>query len=204
MTAAQVLAAHTAMYAKHQLACRRPDKLSATVMPMLVTPGHNSFPSAHAAEAFAVATVLDGLVHSEVGWSHYPSPDRLSKLLFKQAERIAVNRTVAGMHFPIDRWAGAALGEAVGQLILAMAGAERKVDRLAVAEPCGVEPRTYSVPEKSDGHFEGAETSDFKLASFNLHAKKFGLIRGQKFPLKSNPVFEWLWQKASNEFSITG
>jgi membrane-associated phospholipid phosphatase len=122
MTITQVIAAHVTMVAKHHLACRRPDSLDPSVMPMIPTPGHNAYPSAHAAEAFAVATVLNGLVASPKGQAYFPDHKRLQDLLLRQAARIAVNRTVAGMHFPVDSWAGAAIGEVVGQIILAMCG----------------------------------------------------------------------------------
>ena len=52
------MGAHLAMIAKHALAVRRPDQLDGRILPMIPTPGHGAFPSAHATEAYAVATVL--------------------------------------------------------------------------------------------------------------------------------------------------
>lgn len=119
ITATQVAAAHTAMIAKHHLAIRRPDQLDARVMPMIPTPGHGSFPSAHATEAYAVLTVLEALI---ADWGTLADlPERLATLR-GLAERIAVNRTVAGVHYPVDSWAGAALGTLVGQIVLNRAG----------------------------------------------------------------------------------
>src|ERR1044071_8116934 len=94
-------------------------------MPMIPTPAHGSFPSAHATEAFAVAEVLRGFVkHHKY---HYTDFERRLALLSKLAERIAVNRTVAGVHYPIDTWAGAILGRAVGQIVLAKSHAGSRV-----------------------------------------------------------------------------
>jgi hypothetical protein len=161
-------------------------------MPMIPTPGHGAFPSAHAAEAFAVATVLEGLLETETAKGHYASPANLKRLLFKQAERIAVNRTIAGMHFPIDSYAGAALGETVGRIVLALcasgAAPARRIDYEAIH-------------------------CDFTLAALRpdlwptLQAKdvpQAGLVRGGD-PLSIAPseLFEWLWAKAADEFRLT-
>jgi hypothetical protein len=185
----QVMAAHVAMITKHHLACLRPDRRGATVMPMIPTPAHGSFPSAHAAEAFAVATVLSGLLDALASQSAerqpYPLTERLVALLYKQAERIAVNRTVAGVHYPIDTWAGAALGEVVGQIILANC---RKGT---------VTWRGYN-----------AEDSDFLLAHFRNpssekdgHTFTHGLERAtQGFPISQSSLFGWLWNQTLNEF----
>ena len=80
---------------KHALACRRPNEYSAQVQPMILTPGHGSLPSGHATEAHMIARILWELRGGTPG-------DALGVELMRQAARIAVNRTVAGMHFPVD------------------------------------------------------------------------------------------------------
>lgn len=158
-------------------------------MPMIPTPAHGSFPSAHAAEAFAVATVLSGLLETlasrPADRQPYPLTERLVVLLYKQAERIAVNRTVAGVHYPIDTWAGAALGEVVGQIILANCKSGAVIWR-------GYE----------------AEDSDFLLADFrnpspgkDSHTFTNGLERAaQGNSISKSPLFAWLWSQTLNEF----
>ena len=47
---------------KHALACWRPVEYNAQVQPMITTPGHGSFPSGHATQAYAVAHVLKALL----------------------------------------------------------------------------------------------------------------------------------------------
>jgi hypothetical protein len=171
------------MIAKHHLACRRPGDLGARVLPMLPTPDHGSFPSGHATEAFAVATVLSGLVRSEVGSKHFPAGEKLVALLHKQAERIAVNRTIAGVHFPVDSWAGAALGVAVGQIILAKSGEPS-------AKPVGYE-------------YDAKAESDFLLADFLVAATANGhglTARPGAIAVDISPVFQWLWNEAKAEF----
>src|SRR5262249_37944683 len=105
--------------------------------------------------------------------------------IFKQAERIAVNRTVAGMHFPIDTWAGASLGEAIGQMILAKC--------YETGGP--VTPRTY----------KAVEDCDFTITSFLDDAKsqQNGLTRQKEIQKAGpSPLFGWLWNKAVQEFNL--
>jgi hypothetical protein len=168
------------MIAKHHLACRRPDRIGAKVMPMIPTPAHGSFPSAHAAEAFAVAEVLRRFV--ETHKRHYADYQRRLALLSKLAERIAVNRTVAGMHFPIDTWAGAVLGRAVGQIVLAKCGAGDVVD----------------------GYCYRAEGEhDFHVTEFLEGANpQFGVEKTDGFEVGASPLFGFLWEKACREFDL--
>ena len=92
---------------KHAFACPRPVEYSPQVQPMIATPGHSTLPSGHATEAFAVARVLQSLVGAS------PASETASQLQ-RQAARIAQNRTVAGLHFPIDSAAGRLLGHTLG------------------------------------------------------------------------------------------
>jgi hypothetical protein len=189
IAATQAIASHVALVAKHHLACLRPDRRGATVMPMIQTPAHGSFPSGHATEAFAVATVLSGLVQvlgaRPPASRPYPRVDPMVALLYKQAERIAVNRTVAGLHFPIDTWAGAALGEAVGELILAKCRGGK------------ASWRSYR-----------AEDSDFLVAEFHNptpmpdgHSLTRGLERTPAaITVPTSQLFAWLWGKTLDEF----
>jgi hypothetical protein len=112
------MAGHAVKIPKHNLACRRPDQLDGRVMPMIPTPGHGTFPSGHATEAFAIATVLSALVRANP--KQFPDADARVAMTMKQAERIAVNRTVAGVHYPIDSYAGATLGTMIGRTIVAL------------------------------------------------------------------------------------
>jgi undecaprenyl-diphosphatase len=64
-----------------------------------------SFPSAHAANSFAMATV--------VSW-RLP---RFAPLLFAVAALIAYSRVYVGVHYPLDVFAGAVLGMVVGKVL---------------------------------------------------------------------------------------
>ena len=73
---------------------------------LVAMPHTHSFPSGHAAVAFACATVLAGLV------------PRGRAAFFALAAAIAWSRVYVGVHYPLDVLAGAALGIALGYLVL--------------------------------------------------------------------------------------
>jgi membrane-associated phospholipid phosphatase len=111
---------------KHLCSVARPVDLSPQIQPVIETPGHSAYPSGHATEAFAVATLLSALRLSAGGTADATLVDgvltRLSPaaesasvtdpviLLYRLAARIADNRTVAGVHYPVDSAHGALLG----------------------------------------------------------------------------------------------
>jgi len=172
------------MVPKHHLAVRRACHIDATVMPIIPTPAHGSFPSGHSTEAHAVATVMSAFVERQP--QRFPDFERRQALLHKLAERIAVNRTVAGVHFPIDTWAGAIIGRAVGQIILAKCGiGSRTVDR-------------YSYTAKGDRDFYGHEF--WKGVN-----EPFGVTTGgDSFAVAPSPEFQWLWGKAVSDAHVPG
>jgi membrane-associated phospholipid phosphatase len=117
--AALRLANYAQMRFKHALACRRPLEYSPQVQPMILTPGHGALPSGHATEAHIVALVLWNLVRSK----EPTKPLEWLEQLMRQAARVAINRTVAGVHFPVDSAAGQLLGLTLGAYFLARATA---------------------------------------------------------------------------------
>jgi hypothetical protein len=185
----QVITSHTAMVAKHHLACRRPDRLGPTVMPMIPTPGHGTFPSAHAAEAFAAATVLDGLLDAIRPTQHYSTPEQIRRLLYKQAERIAVNRTVAGMHFPVDTWAGAMLGVAIGRIIVAKGSKDGGV----------VEPQIFA-PHSDDFSIAGFKPDLWIKGAEQNYSKS--VSDSKSVHVACSDLFAWLWGKCVHEFEL--
>jgi hypothetical protein len=103
------LANFVEMQFKHVLACRRPVEMSAQLQPMIQTPGHGSLPSGHATEAHLCAYLLWKLRRAaDASW-----PMAGFEQLMRQAARVAINRTIAGVHFPVDSAAGQVLGLAL-------------------------------------------------------------------------------------------
>jgi membrane-associated phospholipid phosphatase len=122
----QRIAVHVEMPIKHFCRAPRPIDYATHIQPMIQTPDHSSYPSGHAIEVFAASTVLARLmtglgprdalnapVDSETG--------RMAGMAFRLAHRIASNRSVAGVHFPIDSAAGAVIGCLLGDAIYRVA-----------------------------------------------------------------------------------
>jgi membrane-associated phospholipid phosphatase len=80
----------------------RPPLLDPTLDPIGIVPASASFPSGHAATAFAAAVAI-GLVHP-----------RLRKPLLALAAVVALSRVYLGVHYVLDVLAGTVLGIAVG------------------------------------------------------------------------------------------
>jgi len=91
---------------KHGLECPRPMEYTPTVQPMILTPGYTVFPSGHATEAYFVAELLPVLAGAGLPSNKQSMRAQLHRMAF----RIAENRVVAGLHFPIDGLAGQLLG----------------------------------------------------------------------------------------------
>jgi len=113
----QASAIHLLMALKNSVAARRPVQTSSLVMPVIPTPGHGSLPSGHATISAMNAEMLRALL--------YPTPDALqlerSHALDRLARRIAFNRVVAGVHFPLDSLVGYTLGTQLARLFIALA-----------------------------------------------------------------------------------
>ncbi len=103
----------------------RPSLLSSKVMPVIDTPTHGAWPSGHATESFALATVLAGLVDRKAGnVGRFDMNDATrdvngsARMLMRTAMRISDNRTVAGVHYPHDSLCGLVLGVTLGEALV--------------------------------------------------------------------------------------
>ncbi|HRD96614.1 MAG TPA: phosphatase PAP2 family protein [Rubrivivax sp.] len=123
---------------KHALGVPRPGEVSPLVHPMILTPGHRAFPSGHATEAYFAAEFLSALFCA-AGWKVSPGCDAgefpfdpnassssaemglMRPQLHRIAYRVAENRVVAGVHYPVDSLAGQALGIVLAQHLVGLA-----------------------------------------------------------------------------------
>ena len=154
---------------------------SPEIQPIIQTPGHGALPSGHATEAYALATVLthlygqaEGDAYLNLAWEEADAPSQR----FKLAARIAINRTVAGVHFPIDSAAGCVLGVTLGEYLVARASEKAKLNR-----------RTY---EPRDADFMAADGAALIEAPLTVERT---LVDGQ---VESSNLKK-LWQRASEE-----
>jgi membrane-associated phospholipid phosphatase len=92
----------------------RPPSLHPRPKPLIGTPHDASFPSGHAASAFACAATL--------GWAlpRYRIP------LLVLAAGVAWSRVYVGVHYPADVMAGAILGLLVAAAVAVLAGRRRR------------------------------------------------------------------------------
>jgi hypothetical protein len=173
-----LLASHVEMRFKHAFACPRPVELSPQIQPMIPTPGHASWPSGHATEAFIVATVLQALL---------PHGSKYKEQLERQAARIAVNRTVAGLHYPVDSAVGRLLGTALADFFIARCTGKLKVHERGFngpkfhgpkAQVLDFDPRVSMIDNKSGYYEYGASAS----------------------AIAASPLLEFMWTKAAKEW----
>jgi membrane-associated phospholipid phosphatase len=87
-----------------KLIVRRPRPVLEGLPPLGGAPGSLSFPSAHAASSFAVATAMTRV-------------EPLGALAFLLAVALALGRPYLGMHYPSDVLVGAVLGVVLGLIV---------------------------------------------------------------------------------------
>jgi hypothetical protein len=174
---------------KHQFTCPRPNEYSALIQPIIVTPGHRSFPSGHATQAFFVARLLQLLAGERC-------PPSMEKQLQAQAARIAQNREVAGVHFPADSLAGRLLGDTLAR-------------HMAFVGSRGEEPRwscRFDARENHDfrGNVSFEHRSDLAFDRFQQREDDSGRPRGRG-NRASGPgpaaSLTWLWSQARAEWA---
>ncbi len=184
LEAAVRLAIHVEMKVKHICRMPRPVDFSREVQPIVQTPDHSAFPSGHATEAFLIATLMHRLMTGKgpkdgVGGSAQ---------VYRLAHRIASNRTVAGVHFPVDSAAGALMGCLLGEYIYGLA--------FAVAPNAASGPfrAMVSVTEATDFQIDGDLTLDWLTAALPADIA----LPAQARPTAS--IFGTFWGMAEKEW----
>ncbi|MEM9766005.1 MAG: hypothetical protein AAF968_26545, partial [Pseudomonadota bacterium] len=109
---------------------------------------------------------------------HFGDVAARKALIRKQAERIAANRTVAGVHYPIDSLAGAYLGREVARVIVASATAPKNRRARLKAQSYTPANTDYFVDEFLAAPDGGAE----------------------EYRVGHSGPFAWLWAGAMDEF----
>jgi membrane-associated phospholipid phosphatase len=101
---------HVAMCLKGLFRSPRPSQLCPGIIPMIDPPATPSFPAGHAVQSYLVSYLL---AYSLPNIPQQTIPEDLnaaSGALFDLADRVSMNRVVAGLHFPTDIAAGKAVG----------------------------------------------------------------------------------------------
>jgi membrane-associated phospholipid phosphatase len=180
---------------KQGLACRRPLEYSSQIQPMIVTPAHGSLPSGHAAESFAAALVLWNVMRTSGGAGYAAAEWRVQ--LLRLASRIAINRTIAGMHFPVDSAAGAVLGLTLGQYFV------NRCSGAAGYRAWRFEGSKY--PQAGDfiWHelYDVATETLTSMPSATGYSLQYAPNDQAIDPQKQSYVLTWLWNKAKSEWT---
>jgi hypothetical protein len=113
-----------AMHYKRVNKRARASQLSPTLMPPIAVPGHASYPSGHATQAYLTAKLLAHVMPAVVTATLTPLTTSMtgtdpSNLLDRLAERIARNREVLGVHYRSDSLAGKNLAAATLDVLMA-------------------------------------------------------------------------------------
>jgi membrane-associated phospholipid phosphatase len=184
------LAQYVEMRIKHALACRRPIEYSPQVQPIILTPGHGTLPSGHATEAFTLATVLWALLRA--GGNPVYGDSLYGAQLMRLAARIAINRQVAGVHFPVDSAAGAVLGVTLARYLVA------RLDGSPSAPAHAFRGHLHA----GDRDFLWSDYVDLGAADLTEADGVVGPLPGVDLPpADGSPALRWLWREARAEWA---
>lgn len=194
---------------KHALAVARPNQVNPSIFPAILTPAHGSLPSGHATEAFAVARVLYSLLRFKDGRLQL-EPDKdgapavggpLERMLMALAARIADNRQVAGLHYPIDTLAGRLLGTVLADYLVARcqkAGAKCASGSFDGAELTIMDPNVKPwIQIESRGQVAEPDPAGMNLLLGEDAACR---LAGEAIEVPGSAALTWLWQKARKEW----
>lgn len=91
---------------KYTYQYKRPNMVDTSIVTIMPTPNHPSYPAGHATISWAAATVLS---------TYLPDNKQEWEKLAKEASD---SRTIGGIHFPTDNTAGTTLGTSIGNQLL--------------------------------------------------------------------------------------
>ena len=167
---------------------------SPQVQPMIPTPTHGSLPSGHATEAFLMARLLwKLLIHSNA--PQYKDHGYWGQMLMRQAARIATNRTVAGVHFPIDSVAGGILGLVLAEHVCQMSCGGNHQSSVDFNAP------NFDPEDDFDWHkFYRVNGDKLKKKAGSKCSVWLKTKRHHCDDVIPSPILKWLWDKALEEW----
>jgi membrane-associated phospholipid phosphatase len=116
--AASLIGSYAVLYYKGLRGRPRPSQLRPALLPPIPVPGHASWPSGHATQAWlmmlSIEYVLDGVVTAA-------DLQAISSNLRTLATRVARNREIAGLHYPSDSAHGQTIATTIAPFLTNMA-----------------------------------------------------------------------------------
>jgi membrane-associated phospholipid phosphatase len=118
---ASLIGSYAALYYKGLGARPRPSQLCPALLPPIPMPGHASWPSGHATQAWLKALCMEHVLEGAQSGTLTPGDlDAVSSNLRTLAIRVARNREIAGLHYPTDSDAGRMLAATIVPLLIDM------------------------------------------------------------------------------------
>ncbi|MBP6781061.1 MAG: phosphatase PAP2 family protein, partial [Ottowia sp.] len=178
------------MRLKHAFACPRPVEQSPQVQPLIPTPGHASWPSGHATEIYATVELLKMLLPARL------MTPLMQAQLDRLAARVAVNRTVAGVHYPVDSAAGRLLGTALGRFFAARCGSAvtpTATDAQATVDHWGFDGPAFVGP--------GGAMLDFDPRVSLVNGAPYYRHTASATAIAFSPMLHLVWSKTLEEWA---
>jgi hypothetical protein len=168
---------------KHELCVPRPYEYSAYLQPIIQTPGHGALPSGHSTEAHLIALLLGSLTPRTF----------VKEQLMQFAKRVADNRVVAGVHFPVDSAAGLVLAHTIFDYLKGSATAIKRNGTDGKPQEAFIygKTREFKISDEE-------AKSDFNQIGWDARLKDKG---GEVIDLNESSCLKWLWQRARSEFN---
>jgi acid phosphatase (class A) len=98
---------HVVMCLKEQYQQARPSQVCPAIMPLIEVPAHPSFPAGHALQSHLISKCLEAAKRTR----------NQPQMLFHLSRRVALNRIIAGLHYPLDNEAGVVAAEKCFELL---------------------------------------------------------------------------------------
>jgi len=175
---------------KHAFACWRPSEHNAQVQPMITTPGHGAFPSGHSTQVHAVAHLLEQLLNLK-----QTKHQKMVEQLRRQAARIATNRVVAGVHYPVDSMAGRMLGVALAEYFVGRCRGSTVTQTFM--------QRKFNaavIDANPSMDFNPFNTTDQNLDASPTAGKLYSSATGAS--ITQSGLLDYVWRKACDEWSV--
>jgi hypothetical protein len=107
---------YVAMGVKGYYRMRRPSQVYPYILPIVDPPNHPSFPSGHSTQGHLISGLLKQALTMRPG----PQPSQSAIALDHLADRVARNREIAGVHYPMDSDCGAFIAGICVAMLMAL------------------------------------------------------------------------------------
>ena len=111
MLVARKIGEYVAMGLKNYYRMRRPSQVYPWILPIIDPPDTPSFPSSHSLQSHLISNALKAALTPRFDAAGLVLPSQTANALDHLAHRVARNREIAGVHYPMDSACGAFVAE---------------------------------------------------------------------------------------------